>query len=288
MNTYDNYPNSVNYGGEKIFISKEQEIELYEKMKEGDELARDDLIVGHKYLVFRTANEYSSYGSYDDLVQEGFVGLIRSVDKYDVNIARLRTYALPAIRQEMLRFLNRSRHAIQLPEPHWYALLKLLKIKDEMEIKLGREPNTNEIMENEEVIENYTAFKECYNSRRTLKDYIGLLDFAEAHQSLNAAVFKDSEASFEEFIEDPRQQSDFERVDLADLLESIMCSLDDREKFILNRVRDGLSGREIGKELNLTTQAVSMIKLNAIKKIKITAKNDEELKEVLNSMGIIV
>ena len=64
-----------------------------------------------------------------------------------------------------------------------------------------------------------------------------------------------------------------------------MKSLDDRERFVLERVRDGLSGREIGEELNLTTQAVSIIKLNAIKKIKIAAKKDPELKDILDQMG---
>ncbi len=275
----------MNYMETKIYISKEQEQDLYEKMKDGDELARDDLIMGHKYLVLKMATEYSGYGSYEDLVQEGFIGLIRAVDKYDINRARLRTYAPKAIQQQMLRYLNKSRHIIRLPEPQTYALLKLLRIKSSIEEKLGREATTDELMENPEVIKNHKEFQKSYKSKLTLREYVGLLEFAGSAQSLNKPVFEDSMVELQETIEDPRQKSQINEIELKDLLNYVMKSLDDRERFVLERVRDGLSGREIGEELNLTTQAVSIIKLNAIKKIKIAAKKDPELKDILDQMG---
>ena len=275
----------MNYRHTKIYISEEEEQDLYEKMKDGDELARDDLIMGHKYLVLKMAQEYSSYGSYEDLVQEGFIGLIRAVDKYDLNKARLRSYAPKSIQQQMLRYLNKSRHVIRLPEPQTYALLKLLRIKSSMEEKLGREATTDELMSNAEVIKNHKAFQKSYKSKFTLREYVGLLEFSGSAQSLNVPVFEDSMVQLEDTVEDPRLQSELDKVDLQDLLDYSMKSLNDREKYVLEQVRDGLSGREIGKELNLTTQSVSMIKLNAIKKIKIAAKNDPELTEILDQMG---
>ena len=275
----------MNYEETKIYIDREQEQELYEKMKDGDELARDDLIMGHKYLVLKKATEYSAYASYEDLVQEGFIGLIRAVDKYDLNRARLRSYAPKSIQQQMLRYLNKSRHVIRLPEPQTYALLKLLRIKSSIEEELGREATTDELMDNPEVIKNHKEFRKSYKSKFTLREYVGLLEFAGSAQSLNKPVFEDSMVELQEMIEDPRQKSQINEIEIRDLLDYAMKSLNDREKYVLERVRDGLSGREIGEEIDLTTQAVSMIKLNAIKKIKIAAKNDPELKDILNQMG---
>ena len=276
---------AMRYGPEKIYISREEEQDLYDRMKEGDELARDDLIIGHKYLVFTTANEYANYGSYEDLVQEGFIGLIRAVDKYDLNRSRLRTYSLPAIRQQMLRYLNKSRHIIRLPEPQTYALLKLLRAKSAIEEKLGREATTHELLNDPTVIENHKAFQKSYRSKLTIKEYIGLLEFSTSPQSLNAPVFDDSATSFEDILEDPRQRSEIDRIDLEDLLNHVMNMLTDRERFILESIRDGLTGREIGDELDLTSQSVFMIKKNAIKKIRIATKQNPELKEIIDDMG---
>lgn len=273
------------YEDDKVFISMEEEEDLYKKMKEGCPDARDDLIMGHKFLVVKLAKQYAPYGSYEDLLQEGFIGLIRAVDKYDINVARLRTYSYQSIQQQMLRFLNKTRHIIRLPEPQTYALLKLLRIKGDMEKELGKEPSIKDLMDNPQVIENHEQFQKSTKSKISLKEYVNLLEYGNREVSLNTPVLEDSENELMDFVEDPHQQSGFERVEVEDLNNALMDDLEEREVFILKSLSKGLTGQEIGDQLGITTQSVSAIKLSAIKKIKWFVEQDPELKEVVENLG---
>lgn len=273
------------YMDNKVFLSLEEERDLYDKMKEGCPDARDDLIMGHKYLVIKLALQYAPYGSYEDLLQEGFVGLIRAVDKYNLEKARVRTYAPRIIQQQMLRFLDKSRHIIRLPEPQTHALLKLLRIKGALEEELGREPTDQELMSNEQVIEDHKQFQDSKKSKLSLKEYVSLLEYGDPSISLNAPISDDSDAQLQDFIEDPKQQSEFSRIENRDLIEVLMDSLEEREVYVLKALAQGVTGQKLGKELNITTQTVSAIKLNAIKKVKFAVKNNPELNELINNIG---
>ena len=285
MNNMKSYGNDRMYEDNKVFITEEEERDLYKRMKEGCLDSRDNLIMGHKYLVVKIARQYAPYGSYEDLLQEGFIGLIRAVDKYDVNVSRLRTYSYPSIQQQMLRFLNKTRHIIRLPEPQTYALLKLLRIKTDMEKELGREPSTRDFMDNPQVIEDHEQFKKSTKSKISLKEYVGLLEYGNRETSLNTPILEDSEAELQDFVEDPRQQSEFERIEIEDLNNAIMDELEDREIFILKSLAKGMTGQEVGDQLGITTQSVSAIKLSSVKKIRWFVKKHPELKEVVSNLG---
>ena len=272
------------YSKTKIYISEEQEIVLYEQMKSGDDDARDELIMGHKYLVMQIAREYAPYGPYEDLVQEGFVGLINAVDKYDLKKGRLRAYARPAVKYAIVRFLAENKQIVKLPDQHTHELLKLLKIKQKVENNLHREPTIDELMRNEEVISLHKSYQKK-GLRTSLKDYVMLLEYADPVKSLNEPISKDSEVMFQDLVEDPSQQRLIKEMELKDFQVALMKILNKRERFILKSISEGWGGSEIAKRLNITPQGVSMAKLAAIKKIKRFVKKNPEFEEIVKNMG---
>ena len=273
------------YSKTKVYISEEQEKELYEAMKNGDDDARDDLIMGHKYLVIQIAREYALYGPYEDLLHEGFIGLINAVDKYDLKKGRLRVYAWPAVKYAIVKFLAINKHIVRLPEPQTAELLKLLKIKENLEFELSREPTIDELVKNELVVEHYKNYKKSTGLKTSLKDYVMLIEYGDPVSSLNAPLFEDSDMSLQDIVEDPWQQRLFDEVDLNDLQNVLMEILSDREKFILKSISSGWSGSQIAEKLGITPQGVSIAKLTAIKKIKVLVKKNPELTEIISEMG---
>lgn len=273
------------YSKTKIYISEEQEIELYEQMKNGSEEARDDLVMGHKYLVIQLAREYALYGPYEDLVQEGFIGLINAVDKYDIKRSRLRVYAWPAVKYAIVKFLARNKHIVRLPEPQTHELLKLLKVKENMELELYREPTLDELIKDKRVLDLYRNYKKTTGLRTSLKDYVMLIEYGDPVSSLNAPVFDDANVEIQDIIEDPWQQRLFEEIELNDLQNILMDLLSEREKFILKSLSEGWNGSQIAEKLGITPQGVSIAKLTAVKKIKIFVKKNPELKDIINQMG---
>ena len=273
------------YSKDKIYISEEEEAELYEAMKNGDPDARDDLIMGHKYLVIQIAREYAPYGPYEDLVQEGFIGLINAVDKYDLNKNRLRVYARPAVKYEIVKFLAKNKHIVRLPEPQTHELLKLLKVKQDLEIELHREPHLDDLMEDERVIDLHKNYQDTKGSRISLKDYVLLIEYGNPVSSLNEPLGENSEMVLQDLIEDPWQQKQFEKIELDDLRNILLEILSDRERFILESIAKGWNGSQIAEQLNITPQGVSMTKIAAVKKIKKLVRNNPELEEILDNMG---
>ena len=273
------------YSKTKIYISEEEEVELYEAMKNGDMDARDELIMGHKYLVIQIAREYALYGPYEDLLQEGFIGLISAVDKYDITKRRLRVYARPAIKHTVVRFLAKNRQIVRLPGPQTHELLKLLKIREDLEFEYHREPTIDELMKNENVLKIYEEYRKTSGTKISLKDYVMLIEYGDPVSSLNTPLSEDSTVTLEDIIEDPWQQKQFEKVELDDLQNKLMEILSNRERFIIESLAQGWGGSEIAQKLGITPQGVSIAKLTSIKKIKDFVKNNPELEETVSSMG---
>ena len=273
------------YSKTKIYISKEEEEILYEQMKDGSEEARDDLIMGHKYLVIQIAREYAPYGPYEDLVQEGFLGLINAVDKYDLKKNRLRSYARPAVKYAIVKFLAKNKHIVRLPEPQTHELLKLLKIKRDLEVELHREPNLDDLMKDTRVIDFHKKYQNTKGSRISLKDYVLLIEYGNPVSSLNEPVGENSEIILQDLIEDPWQQKQFEKIEFDDLQEILLEILNDRERFILKSIAEGWNGSQIAEQLGITPQGVSMTKIAAVSKIKKIVKSNPELEEIINDMG---
>ena len=240
----------------------------------------------HEYLVINIlidfVREYAPYSSAEDLYGEGWIGLMKAVDKYDFSKGKLRTYARPRIKQHMFRYLDKSRHIIRLPEPQTHALLKLLRIHDNMEEKLGREPTVEELMDNPKVISDHKFFQKSKKSKITLKQYVGLLEYGNAAVSLNMPVSEDLKEELADFIEDPNQQDEYIKVELEDLLERLMDILDKNEIFILKSSASGITMQKIGDKLGITAQSVASRKSAAIRKVKNFARQNPELKEIIN------
>ena len=274
-----------NYDKYKRYLSRKEELELYGRMKDGDETARDELIMAHSYLVIQIAQRYAPYGPYEDLEQEGFVGLIKSIDKYTLEKGRLRTFASKRIQRHILTFLSRNRNLIKLPEQQVRELLKLLKIESDLEIELGKPPSYRQLLESPEIIKSYKRYIKINSTKLSYREYIGLLDFGAPVKSLDLPISDESDLTLEDVIEDPKQQADFKNIDLKDLGNSVMNILSKRERFILRSVAEGWTGQEIGDKLGITTQRVSDIKIDSIKKVRKHVRNNPELQEIISSSG---
>ena len=274
-----------NYEKYKRYLDRDQELKLYENMKDGDENAREQLILSHSYLVIQIAKRYARYGPYEDILQEGFIGLIKAVDRYAFDKGRLRTFASKRIQRHILTFLSKNRNLIKLPEQQVRQLLKLLKIQSDLEIELGKPPSYGELIKSPKVIKAYKNYVKINNTKLSFKEYIGLLEFGAPIKSLSLPISDESDLTLEDIIEDPKQQTDFKNIDLQDLGNSVMNILNKRERFILRSIAEGWTGQEIGDKLGLTTQSVSSIKIEAIKKVREHVRNNQELQEIVSDSG---
>ena len=96
-------------------MSLETERELYARMKDGDDYARDDLIMGHEWLIDLMVRKYSRNADPEDVRQEAWLSLIKVVDRYDINKGRLGSYAPYFLKKDVVRYLDKQRHFIRLP-----------------------------------------------------------------------------------------------------------------------------------------------------------------------------
>ena len=112
-----------------------------------------------------------------------------------------------------------------------------------------------------------------------------MLDFGAPVKSLDLPISDESDLTLEDVIEDPKQQKDFKNIELKDLGNSVMNILSKRERFILRSVAEGWTGQEIGDKLGITTQRVSDIKIDAIKRVRKHVRSNPELQEIISNSG---
>lgn len=268
-------------------MTKEEEIELYNRMKDGDSAARDQLILGHSYLAIKIAEMYSHLIDFEDLQQEAFASLIKCADKYDANKGRLRSYAYNIMKTDVLRFLSKSKHFIRLPEPQVHQMLNLRAIKDELQHELQREVTYEDLLESEEVKKQYKKYSKTRSTKFSFEEYVKILDFSHPVISLDEPLSEDNELiTLSHMISDSYDW--FKEVEYEDIEEKLMECLTDQEKSVLLCVKHGLTGNQIGEQLGLAASSISTIKLGAIEKIKNFTKDNPELAELIETMGFAV
>lgn len=130
-------------------LTQEEEVELAKKVQAGDESAREEFVCRNIPLVYHIAQkDYKGLWNLDDLVQEGIVGLMRAVDKFDHERGvRFMTYASYWIHQSMRSALFDKSHTIRIPRSSRVKMNKIKKVSEEMVRELGREPEVEEIAE---------------------------------------------------------------------------------------------------------------------------------------------
>jgi RNA polymerase primary sigma factor len=249
----------------KPLLSPKEEIELFYRMQAGEQKAREILIERNLRLVVRIAKNYINLSdlTFSDLIQEGNIGLIKSISKFDVTKGyRFSTYATYNIKNEIQQAVyNRGRN-IRVPVEKMKAIGKYLQVQEKLGIKLNREPTIEEIAKELGI---------------TLKKVKELEKLQNGTISLNELVSDDSETELGDFI--PASSGEIDDNLLAlELQEQVQklfeeCRLSEKEIEIL-MLRYGFNGispktlREIAEKYNYSVEGVRKTELTALKKIR--------------------
>ena len=265
--------------GKIKLLKKDEELNLGEKILKGDEkeakIARKKLIQANLRLVVSIAKRYTGQGVlFMDLVQEGSIGLIKAVDKYDYKKGfKFSTYATWWIKQAISRAVSNHSRVIRLPIHMSEKIKHYKKIYLDLSKQLGREPDDEELMEktgfNEKTLFKIreASMQEAVSLESPIADDLMLLDYIVDNTS------KAPEASIEEQTKER---------EIYKLIEK----LDDREKYIIkNRFGIGVETTKtleaIGKEMGFSKERIRQIEKHTLRKLRgFCAKS--ELKYYLN------
>ena len=244
-------------------LTAEEEYSLAMKKQEGDEYAKQRLIEANLRLVVSIAKRYTGRGmSFLDLVQEGNLGLIKGVEKFDPEKGfKLSTYATWWIRQSVTRALADQARTIRVPVHMVETINKMSKMQRKLTLELGYEPSVKELAEHLDMTEEKVQ---------------EIMQIAREPASLETPIGEEDDSNLGDFVADANvlsPEGNVESVMLREHIDSLLDDLKERERQVIV-LRFGLEDghprtlEEVGREFNVTRERIRQIEAKALRKLR--------------------
>ena len=262
--------------GKVPLLSAEEEIELAKRMEEGDEAAKKRLAEANLRLVVSIAKRYVGRGMlFLDLIQEGNLGLIKAVEKFDYRKGyKFSTYATWWIRQAITRAIADQARTIRIPVHMVETINKLIRVSRQLLQELGREPQPEEIAERMDM---------------SVDRVREILKISQEPVSLETPIGEEDDSNLGDFVADVNTvtpEGNVESVMLRDHIDALLGDLKERERQVIELrfgLRDGhpRTLEEVGKEFNVTRERIRQIEAKALRKLRHPSRS-RKLKDYLD------